>query len=216
MAAGAEPWYRSPRMSQPESRPGPARISVTPRECPSAHSARNKAGRALWAAAWRLLFRPSPAFCHGWRRAILRLFGARVGRGAKVLPSARVWAPWNLTLGDYACLSHDVDCYCVAAISVGAHATVSQYSFLCAASHDPADPHMRLVTAPIEIGDQAWVCADVFVAPGVRIGQGCVVGARSSVFGDLPPWTVCHGSPARPVHPREVRPAAPSPGEPAR
>lgn len=136
---------------------------------------------------------------------LLRLFGARVGRGARVMSSARIWAPWNLELGEFACIAESVDCYCVAPVSIGAHATVSQYAFLCAATHDESDPHMKLVARPIAIGDQAWVCADVFVAPGVRIGPGCVVGARSAVFGDLPAWMVCHGTPARPVRPRIVR-----------
>jgi len=187
-----------------------ARVSVTPSECPSVHGWRNKLGRAAWGAVWLLLFRPSPRLLLGWRRFLLRLFGARVGRGAKVMPSVRVWAPWNLALGDYACLSHDVDCYCVAPVRVGAHATVSQYSFLCAASHDIEDPHMRLITAPIHIGDGAWVAADVFVAPGVTIGEGAVAGARSSVFSDLPAWKVCVGSPARPVKDRVLRGGAAS------
>jgi putative colanic acid biosynthesis acetyltransferase WcaF len=108
-------------------------------------------------------------------------------------------------MGDYSCLADDVDCYCVATVRLGEHATVSQYSYLCAATHDASDPKMALVTAPIAVGDQAWVCADVFVAPGVTIGQGCVVGARSSVFTDLPPWQVCYGSPARPQRERVIR-----------
>ena len=105
------------------------------------------------------------------------LFGAAIGRHARVMPSARVWAPWNLSLGEDACLGHDVDCYCVAPVSVGAHATVSQYTFLCTATHDPADAHMRLQAAPIVVEDQAWICADVFVGPGVTIGENAVVTA---------------------------------------
>lgn len=180
-------------------------VSVGPGECPSPHSWRNKAGRLLWSLARAVLFRPTPRFMDGWRRCLLRCFGARIGKGARLLPSARIWAPWNLQMGDYACLGESVDCYCVDKISIGAHATVSQYAFLCTASHDVADPHMKLTTAPIVIGDQAWVAADVFVGPGVSIGEGCVVGARSSVFRDLPPWKVCVGTPARPVRDRVLR-----------
>jgi putative colanic acid biosynthesis acetyltransferase WcaF len=108
-------------------------------------------------------------------------------------------------MGDYSCLSHDVDCYCVDRITIGAHATVSQYSYLCTATHDPSDPGMKLVTAPIVIEDQAWVCADVFVSPGVTVGQGTVVGARSSVFKDLPAWKICWGTPAKPVRDRIIK-----------
>jgi putative colanic acid biosynthesis acetyltransferase WcaF len=106
-------------------------------------------------------------------------------------------------MGDYSCLSHDVDCYCVAPIKIGAHATVSQYSYLCAASHDCGDPLMPLITAPISIGQGAWVAADVFIGPGVVVGEGAVVGARSSVFKDVEAWTVVVGNPAKFLKRRE-------------
>jgi putative colanic acid biosynthesis acetyltransferase WcaF len=160
-------------------------------------------GRVLWGVGWLLLFRPSPRFCYGWRRLVLRLFGARIGRGCKTFPSTRVWAPWNLTMGDFSSLGYDVDCYCVAPVELGAHSTVSQYSFLCTASHDIGDPHMGLTSAPIRISDQAWVCADVFVAPGVSIGQGAVAGARAVVLRDVAPWTVVAGNPAVEIKKRE-------------
>ena len=105
-------------------------------------------------------------------------------------------------MADHRCLSEQVDCYCVDKIRIGAHATVSQYSFLCTASHDYRDAAMPLVTAPITIGDRAWVTADVFVAPGVTIGEGAVITARSSVFSDIEPWVVASGNPAKAVKPR--------------
>ena len=152
---------------------------------PSSLSRRNQAGRALWGLVRILLFRPSPKVLHGWRRFLLRLFGAKLGEGAIVHASVRVFAPWNLEMGEHSCLSHFVDCYCVDRISVGAYATVSQYSFLCSASHDFRQFQMPLVTKPIEIGPHAWVAADVFVAPGVTIGEGAMVQARSTVLEDV-------------------------------
>lgn len=118
------------------------------------------------------------------------------------MPTARIWAPWNLTMGDHAALGENVDCYCVAPVSIGPHSLVSQYSFLCTASHDHERPGLPGIDAPIRIGELAWVCADVYVAPGVSIGDGVVVGARSSVFSDLEPWVVAAGSPARAIKPR--------------
>jgi len=174
-----------------------SRVSVTKADCPSPHSMANKVGRVLWAVVWTLLFRPSPRICFGWRRVLLRLFGARIGRNARISPSVRVWAPWNLTVGDEASISHGVDCYCVDRITIGDHATVSQYAFLCTASHDVQDPHMRLIHAPIGVGDQAWVCAGAFIAPGIEVGSGAVVGARSVVTRNVEPWTIVAGNPAR-------------------
>jgi putative colanic acid biosynthesis acetyltransferase WcaF len=182
------------------------KLLVDVRKCLSPHSRRNKIMRVLWAICYACLFRPTPRIMHGWRRFLLSLFGASMGNNARVDPSCWIWAPWNLKMGDYAYLSNHVDCYCVASIEIGAHATVSQRSFLCTASHDVDDPCMGLVMAPITIEDQAWVCAEVFVGPGVHIGQGAVAGARSSVFKNLPPWTVCTGSPATSVRKRIIRP----------
>lgn len=169
----------------------------------SPHSLGNKIARVLWGAVYLVLFRPSPKICHGWRRMLLRLFGAKIHKTAKVFPSAKVWGPWNLTMDEFSCISFHVDCYSVAPVRIGAHSTVSQYSYLCTASHDIHDPGMRLTTEPITIGAGAWVCADVFVAPGVTIGDGAVVGARSSVFEDVAPWTIAAGNPCRVLKPRE-------------
>jgi len=167
----------------------------------------NKLARGLWCLIWALLFRPTPPQLHAWRTFLLRLFGASLGRGVHVYPSCTIWAPWNLEMGEKSCLGRGVRCYNVDRVQIGANVVVSQYSHLCTATHDVEDPAMRLVTAPIRIESQAWVCADVFVAPGLTIGQGAVVGARSSVFRDLPPWTVCTGSPARPGRERKLRTA---------
>ena len=166
-------------------------------------SLRSRAARALWHLVWLTLFRPSPRVLHSWRCLLLRLFGAELGKGVHPYPSARIWAPWNLTMGDHACLSEGVDCYCVDKIRIGANTTVSQYSFLCTASHDYTRPQMPLVTAPITIGVQVWITADVFVAPGVTIGNGAVITARSSVFNDISPWVVARGNPAVPVKERK-------------
>lgn len=171
---------------------------------PSTHSFRNRAARAAWGFVWVALYRPSPRLLHGWRRFLLRLFGARVGRGAHPYPSARIWAPWNLDLGGNSSLADDVDCYCVDRITIGAGVTVSQYAFLCTATHDYENPRFPLVTAPIWIGDHAWICAGAFVGPGVSVGVGAVVGARSAAFRDVPAWTVVAGTPAKFVKPRHV------------
>jgi putative colanic acid biosynthesis acetyltransferase WcaF len=172
----------------------------------SRFSAGNRVGRLLWGCVQAVLFRPSPTPLYFWRNFLLRCFGASIGKGAHVYPSAKVWAPWNLQMGEHSCLASDVDCYCVAPVDLGDHATVSQYSYLCAATHDYQDPDHRLVPGPIRIGAGAWLGADVFVGPDVTIGQGAVVGARASVFKDIPAWTVAVGNPARPLKPRVLRP----------
>lgn len=165
----------------------------------------NKAARAAWQIVWLLLYRPSPQILQGWRRFLLRLFGARMGRGSNAYPSVRIWAPWNLEMQDYSCLSHFVDCYCVDKVIIGRNATVSQYSHLCTATRDFNRRELPLMAAPIVLEDHAWVTAAVFVGPGVRIGEGAVVGAHSTVTRDVEPWTVVAGAPARQIGLRDRR-----------
>lgn len=174
----------------------------------SPHSASNRLARVAWAVVYRLLFRPSPRPLHAWRNWLLRLFGARLHPTARVYPTAKVWAPWLLTMAEKSTLGDDVDCYCVGGIEIGAFTTVSQYAHLCGATHDFNRESFPLEPRPIRIGSRCWIAADVFVAPGVTIADGVVVGARSGVFRDLPAWVVAAGTPARAVRPRE----APRPG----
>lgn len=157
----------------------------------------SRCARLIWQIVWLLLFRPSPVFAHGWRRCLLRMFGAKVGTAAHPYPSARIWAPWNLVIGDNSCLASNVDCYCVDVVSIGKGVAVSQYSFLCTGSHNYNDPAFPLITGPIFIGDKAWIAAGAFVGPNVRIGDGAVVAARASLVRDVESWTVVAGNPAR-------------------
>lgn len=187
------------------SREPALQVRVGMRECPSPHSFGNKAGRVLWGIVWTLLFRPTPRICFAWRRILLRLFGASIGRNARIAPTVRVWAPWNLHIGAEASLGYRVDCYSVSRIVIGAHATVSQEAFLCTASHDVSDPQMGLFTAPIVIEDQAWVCARAFVGPGIHIGVGAVVGACGVVTRDVDDWTIVAGNPARVIGNRQLK-----------
>jgi putative colanic acid biosynthesis acetyltransferase WcaF len=165
---------------------------------------RNQLLRAVWQIVYWVLFRFSPTPLQAWRRLLLRLFGAALDSGANVYPSAKIWAPWNLRMGSHSCLAREVDCYCVAPISIGDHALVSQYSFLCSATHDYTSAGFELISKPIDIGAKAWLAADVFVGPGVTIGEGAVIAARSTVVKNVPPWEVWAGLPAKFVKTRHL------------
>lgn len=166
---------------------------------PAHISFNNRVARLLWGVVWNTLYRFSPRVMHGWRCFLLRCFGAKIAAVAYPYPKAKIWAPWNLTMEEHSCLANDVDCYCVAPIHIGAYSTVSQYSYLCSASHDHRDPAMPMIVAPIMIESRAWVAADVFVGPGVKIGKGSVVGARSTVLYDVEPDTVVSVAPAKQI-----------------
>lgn len=172
----------------------------------NALSRKNQVVRMLWTVVWGVFARPLPrSVGSGWKRFLLRLFGARIDATAIVYSSAKVYYPANLTMGAYACLASDVDCYNVAPVTIGDNSTVSQGAYLCTASHDITNPLNPLVTKPIVIEDQAWVAAGAFVGMGVTVGQGAVVGARAAVFKDVEPWTVVGGNPAKFIKRREIR-----------
>jgi putative colanic acid biosynthesis acetyltransferase WcaF len=161
------------------------------------YSWRNRLARFGWGLVQGTLFRLSPRPLHGWRRWLLRCAGATVGRDCHVYPAARIWAPWNLRLGDVVAIADDVEIYNPAAVTIGSYATISQGAFLCGATHDYRRASFPTVARPITIETQAWIAARAIVVPGVRVGPGCVVGAGSVVTRDLPAWTVCAGNPCR-------------------
>ncbi|QOZ11547.1 WcaF family extracellular polysaccharide biosynthesis acetyltransferase [Bradyrhizobium sp. CCBAU 51765] len=156
----------------------------------------------LWQVVQSTLFALSPQPFFAWRRFLLRLFGAKIGRKVLLRPTVRVTYPWKTEIGDYSWIGDHVELYSLDCISIGSHSVISQRSYLCTGSHDMADLAFSYITAPITVGDQVWIASDVFVAPGVKVGRGAVVGARSTVREDVPPEVVAIGEPARVVRDR--------------
>ena len=163
----------------------------------------NKVARGVWSIIYWTLFRPFPTkIFNAWRLFILRCFGAKIHRRAGVYATCKIWAPWNLRLAENAWLGPDVDCYNVELVTCGPNVTVSQKSFLCTASHDFTDSRHPLIAAPITIDNMAWIAAGAFVGPGIKVGEGSVVGACAVVTKDVEPWTVVAGNPARVIKKR--------------
>lgn len=128
-----------------------------------------------------------------------------MGKGCHIYPRVRIWAPWNLVVEEEGSAADDVILYSMATITIGKRAIISQGAHLCTGTHDYEDPAFRLYALPITIGEEAWICTEAFIGPGVTVGAGTVVGARSVATKDLPAWTVCAGNPCRPLKPREMR-----------
>ena len=152
-------------------------------------------GRALWGGAG-LLFAFSPRPLWGFRRGLLRLFGAQVGDQVQIYPSVRITIPWNLTIGAGAAVGDRAILYSLGPINIGMCATISQGAHLCAGSHDYRDPTMPLTKPPISIGARAWICADAFVGPNVRVCERAIVGARAVVVKDVEANAIVVGNPA--------------------
>jgi putative colanic acid biosynthesis acetyltransferase WcaF len=159
--------------------------------------------RVLWTLT-QPLFRFSPRPCFGWRRFLLRCFGAKLGRKVHVYPSAVIYFPWNLEAGDESAIGEYAFIYNLGPVTIGARATISHRAHLCAGTHDHTKPDFPLLRPPITIGAQAWICSDAFVGPGVIIGEGAIVGAGSVVMKDVEPWMITIGNPARATKRREI------------
>jgi putative colanic acid biosynthesis acetyltransferase WcaF len=162
----------------------------------------NKLFRVLWGASWLVLGRFTPPPLHSWRVLVLRAFGAKVGRGVRIYGSTRVWDPRRLAIGAGTLVGPRVNLYNQGRVTVGRNVVISQDATICASTHDVDDPTFPLLLRPVTIGDEAWIAALAFVGPGVRVGEGTVLGACAVAMRALEPWTYYTGNPAVALKPR--------------
>lgn len=163
-----------------------------------------KIKRLLWLLVQPFFFSATPRFFTSIRVLLLRLFGAQLGKRVLIMGGTKIWMPWNLVIGDFSAIGRNVEIYNFGTVTIGTHTVVSQYSYLCTATHDYTHPHMPLIWYPITIGSECWIAAGVFLGPGVALGDGCVIGAHSVVTKDMPDWWVCAGNPCRTLKKREL------------
>jgi len=156
----------------------------------------------LWWLVQAIAFPLTPQPFSFLRCALLRLFGADIGKGVLIRPTARFTYPWKVKIGDYSWIGDDVVFYSLDHIYIGEHCVISQKTYLCTGSHDIIDPAFGLKTAVITINNGCWIAADCFICPGVEIGANAVIGVRSSVFSNIPAAQVCWGNPCRPQYSR--------------
>lgn len=160
--------------------------------------------RMLWMLVWTLLASWTPPQFRGWRRFLLRSFGAEIHSTAGIRGSAKIWYPPNLKLGAGSSLGPRVNCYNVDMIEIGERVVISQDTFLCTASHNFKTKEFLLITRPITIENDVWIAAEAFVGPGVIIHNGAILGARGAAFQNVEAWKVYRGNPARVVSERAL------------
>lgn len=170
---------------------------------------REKIGRLLWAFVQGTFFRFSFPTWYRWRIVMLRAFGARIDWSSRIRRTAKFECPWNVTIGPNCAIGDHVIVYALGPITLGRRVSVSQYTHLCAGSHDFTRRDLPLIRPPIILKDDAWLGADAFVGPGVTMHEGALLGARGSAFTDLAPWTMHGGNPARAIKPRPAMTGTP-------
>lgn len=156
-----------------------------------------KIKRLFWSVVQATLYRYSFHTWSNWRAVLLRLFGAKIGHRCTIRRTSKVYYPWLLEMGDLSSLGDETEVYNLGRVRIGHRTTISQQAYLCAGTHDYTQINMPLVTMPIIVGDDAWICARAFVGPGVNVGDGAILGACAVAVKDVPPWTIATGNPAR-------------------
>jgi putative colanic acid biosynthesis acetyltransferase WcaF len=156
----------------------------------------------LWWLVQATLIGLSPQVFYDWRRFWLRMFGAKIGKKVFIRPSVKITYPWKVSIDDYSWIGDDVILYSLGDIEIGSNTVISQKSYLCTGSHDYTKETFDIFAQKITIGDSCWLATDVFIAPGVTISDGAIVGARSSVFNDIDANTINVGSPSRMIRKR--------------
>lgn len=154
--------------------------------------------RRLWAIVQATLFRYSFHNWYGVRRRLLGAFGATIDPTAWVRPTVRIDRPWNLTLGRKASLGDGVRVWAEAPVTVGDRTVVSQYTTVSTWRVEPvAGRDARRTVAPVTLGDDVWVATESHVDAGTTVRDGALVGARSVVRGEVPPWVIAAGDPLK-------------------
>ena len=194
-------------MSIPEEqRPVTLELELGRNRAARKYSRTEQLRRVAWSLGrWLVVFSPRP--CFAFRRAVLRLFGARIGAHVHVYPSAHLYMPWNVQIGDWTALGEDVLIYSLGKVRIGNNVTLSYRAHVCAGSHDLEDPAMPLLKPTVCIEDGVWVGTEAFLGPGVTVGQGAVVGARAVVVKDVGAFDIVAGNPARFIRKRRLRSA---------
>ena len=182
------------------------KVDLTRSISPSAE--REKAIRLLWAYfVWPMVAWIPRGIGSKLRVLALRCFGGDIGPSCLIESGVRILIPWNLRLKGFVAIGRNAEIYNHGQVTIERMVVVSQYCYLCTGTHDYTNPALPLRWEPILVCSEAWLGAGTWVLPGVTIGEGAVVGARSLVTKDVPEWTVSAGHPCRVIKPRKMKEA---------
>ena len=125
-------------------------------------------------------------------------------RGVIIKPHVRVKFPWRLRIGAYSWIGESVWIDNLCNVTIGDNVCISQGVYICTGSHDWSSHGFELITKSISIENNAWICANSSIAPGVNLGRGSILGFSSVATKSLDPWSINSGNPAKLIKYRKL------------
>jgi len=165
-----------------------------------------KLARLIWLIFFSPIIYYLPAPLSKLKVLILRLWGAKIGKNVYLRKGTSILIPWKLTIGNHVAIGLNVTLYNLENIIILDQIVISQNAYLCTGSHDYENPNFSLIKKPIKINHYVWIASDAFIGPGVTIGTGSIVGAKSIIYKNTEDWCVYSGNPARIIKERIIRP----------
>ncbi|MEZ4722066.1 MAG: WcaF family extracellular polysaccharide biosynthesis acetyltransferase [Flavobacteriales bacterium] len=160
--------------------------------------------RLLWYLTSIVFINSHALLPYSTKCAILRLFGAKIGKGVVIKPKVNIKYPWKLEVGDYAWIGEGVWIDNLDIVSIGANACISQGALVLSGNHDYSKSTFDLLLKPISIGCGAWIGAKTIVTQGVIVGDHAVLTVGSVASTDLEPMSIYRGNPAQKVKERRI------------
>lgn len=159
--------------------------------------------RALWYLVNVCFFKSGNPFS-GLKVFLLRLFGAKVGKGVVIKPFVNIKYPWNLSIGNYTWIGEEVWIDNLATIKIGSNVCISQGAMLLTGNHNYKRSTFDLMVKDIVLEDGVWIGAKSLVAPGITCRSHSVLSVLSVAVDDLEPYCIYHGNPAAKVRNRVI------------
>lgn len=158
----------------------------------------------VWEVVWTLFVRWLPKPFYRWHVLLLKAFGCKINGHVFIAPTARIYAPWLLTMDEGSCLATRSEVYNLGPVEIGKRTTIAQYAYLCNGTHDLSLSYLPLLVGDMRIGDDVFIGAKALILPGLEIADGTVVGAGAVLTKDTERYGTYGGNPARFIRQRIV------------
>lgn len=135
----------------------------------------------------------------GLKVFLLKLFGARVGKGVVIKPSVNIKYPWKLSIGDHSWIGEKVWIDNLSDVIIGSSVTLSQGAMILTGSHDHTKTSFDFISFPVILEDGVWIGARAVVYGGVTARTHAILGIGAVAESNLNPYVIYKGNPAVPV-----------------